>query len=140
MSTQNISRVEQARRRHKRQRTWQIWVPFGAFGLLVLAAMVFSVFLAAGGGGVSEWADVSLIVLILPGLLCSFGLMVLTGGLAGLTIIVNRKLPVLTGKIHSALGRVQQIAESISQKAASPFIKVASLKAGLIRLRNLIFG
>jgi hypothetical protein len=140
MSTKPIEPQLSPRQMHVRQRTWQIWVPFGVAGLIVLAALVYAILLAAGMGGVSEWADVSLILLILPGLVMTLVFVAITGGLAFLVTVAIRKLPKLTARIMGVLLKLQNGVNTFSKKAAQPFITVSSWQAGLRRLKRSVSG
>src|SRR4030067_653884 len=66
---------------HKREVFWQITIPvvIGAVIVLAIASMVILA-TATGSGNVSDWADASLILMILPTMLMVFILMLILAG------------------------------------------------------------
>lgn len=126
--------------RHRRQRTWQIFLPIAFGSLLVLAAAVV-VFLPVTGvpTGVdsSQFADASLIWLILPLLFLALliGLLVI-----GLIILVAKILQILPGYTKIGQDYAALISSTLqywSGRMVAPMIKLKSRLASLKPIFNL---
>lgn len=117
---------------HRRETFWQIKLPLLVGVLLVVLAGVGVIWAAVRGeGDVSRWSDISVIWLILPMLLLTLIMIVLT---AGMVYMVGKLLPVLPRYTHLLLGYFVQLArrvESISNAAVEPFMRVHSASASV---------
>jgi hypothetical protein len=129
--------------RHRRQSFWQIIAPVGFGTLLVLVILALVILRAVGtdaGGQVSQWADTSLIWLILPALLFA---LVLTLVLVGMIYLLARLLKIVPGftyKVQYYVGLVSDYVDSFADKVAAPIIAVKSAGATVSALFGSIFG
>lgn len=148
MNDQNASHPpgfiqSQSYRRHRRQRVVQILLPIIAaiMLILVIAALVIQTAVTEpSGGDVSQWADLSLIWLIMPVLGIAF---FITVTLAGLIFVVARLLKILPGYTFQAqyyVGFASNMVATWMDKLVSPFIFVSSTKAGLKTLLSGLFS
>lgn len=128
--------------RHKRQRFWQILVPVIFGGVLVLVVAVLMILSITGintGIAVSQWADASVIWILLPMIL--FGIMasvILFGLIYGLVQLL-RILPSYTGLVQSYVRRYTSMIGEGSLKVLAPIIKVKSYRAGLSAVFSSLF-
>ncbi len=117
---------------HKRQVFWQITAPFVVFLLIVLALMVLTIWSALGGeGGVSRWADISLIWLILPNLAFTLIFTAIVAALVYGLVKLSGVLPEVTFRIQEFLASLQIRLREISDSAARPVIKVGGFWASV---------
>jgi hypothetical protein len=129
--------------RHRRQSFWQIIVPVGFGTLLVLGILALVILEAVGtdaGGQVSQWADTSLIWLILPALLFALLLTALLVGMIYLLARFLKILPRFTFKAQYFVGLVPEYVESFADKLVSPIIAVKGAGATVSALFRSIFG
>jgi hypothetical protein len=129
--------------RHRRQSFWQIIAPVG-FGtllvLVILALVILRAVVTDAGVQVSQWADTSLIWLILPALLFA---LVLTLVLVGMIYLLARLLKIVPGftyKVQYYVGLVSDYVDSFADKVAAPIIAVKSAGATVSALFGSIFG
>lgn len=112
---------------HRNQMIIQVWLPLSIILALVLGCMVWVVILATGGNAsISQAADVSLILMILPLFLAGIvSLLVIL-----FAIIVNSRIagniPTLGAKIHLFILRIQIFFEKFSSAVTNPVIKARS--------------
>ena len=124
--------ISESLRRHQKQRFWQILVPVGVgvVAILVILALVIQSALGTQAGGpVSQWADASMIWLILPALLFALVLVLIFGSLA---YLLARLLKILPNYTYLAQQYVELAAMYIkigANKVAAPFISVKSAGA-----------
>jgi len=128
--------------RHRRQKFWQILAPVIFSGLLVLAVVVLMILSITGvktGIAVSQWADTSLIWMLLPviflAIIMSLILFVMIYGLARLL----RILPSYTGLIQGYVRRYATVIGQGSQKVLTPIIKMKSYRAGMSAVFSSLF-
>jgi len=119
---------------HKREVFWQITVPvvIGAVIVLAIASMVILA-TATGSGNVSDWADASLILMIVPTMLMVFILMLI---LAGLIYLITRLLgvsPFFFRRIQDFFFLASLRVGKAADAATEPFLRghafMASLRA-----------
>ncbi len=123
------------REAHRRQVLWQISLPFGVGILLILALAGLTVLSALGGGaGVSRWADISLIWLILPMIVFTLILLAIVAGLVYLIVKLISVLPGSAFKVQELMASWQEKIRSASDKAAQPVIRVGGFWAGVRKL------
>ena len=117
---------------HKRDVLWQITLPF-VVGVLVI--IIFGVFVIAsavkGPEGVSLWADISLIWLILPALFFTLLATAVLGALLYGVIRLIDVLPRYTYKAQNVLAAIQRKLTQISNTAAEPVMKTNTWTAAL---------
>lgn len=120
--------------RHQRQKFWQIVVPVGVGVLLILAIAVMVVLAVSPervGGSVSQWADASLIWLLLPVLAVA---LITTLVLFGLVFLVSQLLDILPRYTFPAQQYVAQFEAKVkiwSKKIVSPIFTIKSVNAGV---------
>jgi uncharacterized membrane protein YbhN (UPF0104 family) len=130
-------------KRHQRQSFWQIIAPVGFATLLILVILVLVILRAVGtdaGGQVSQWADTSLIWLILPALLLA---LLLTLILVGMIYLLAQLLKIIPGFTYNAqyyVGLASGYVESFADKLVAPIIAVKSGGATVSALFGAIFG
>lgn len=120
--------------RHEKQRFWQILTPIGV-GLLIMLVIVALVIRAAvgtnAGGPVSQWADISLIWLILPVMLFAI---IATLVLIGLSYLVARLLQILPTYTFIVQHYAYLISSQVklwADKIVQPVISLESIKASV---------
>jgi hypothetical protein len=126
-SKRKLSAVE----RHHRQAAWQIWVPVGLAIALVLTLFVLSVLATVYNLPISKTlGPVAAIWVIIPN---CFGGLITLGILAGLVFLVAKMLgglPRLGSRILHAFDRLHELVLALSNRIASPVVKVNGWKAG----------
>jgi hypothetical protein len=130
-------------KRHQRQSFWQIIAPVGFGTLLVLVILALVILRAVGtdaGGLVSQWADTSLIWLILPALLFALLLTLILAGMIYLLARLLKVVPGFTFKAQYFVGLVPHYVESFADKLVAPIIAVKSAGATVSALFGSIFG
>jgi cell division septal protein FtsQ len=113
---------------HQREVFRQITIPLVIVSLFCLALAVMVV-VTNSMDQLSQWADISMIWLIIPSFLCSFLGMVLLASLVYLTIRSIHSLPVFSFRALKMLRNVQTSLLKFSNRLVEPFIKVESTKA-----------
>jgi hypothetical protein len=129
--------------RHQRQSFWQIIAPVGFGTLLLLVILTLVILEAVGtdaGGSVSQWADTSLIWLILPVLLFALLLTLILVGMIYLLARLLKSMPGFTYKVQYFVGLVPEYVETISDKLVAPIIAVKGAGATVSALFGSIFG
>lgn len=118
---------------HRREVLWQITIPLilGVLILLALAVLTVIVAIQGNSSAVMVWGDISAMWLILPTV---FFILILTALFAGLLYLVIRLVNVVPGyarRIQDIFAKVETKVRSISNKAASPVIKVSEAAAAV---------
>lgn len=129
--------------RHRRQSFWQIIAPVGFGTLLVLVILALVILRAVGtdsGGQVSQWADTSLIWLILSTLLFALLLTLILVGMIYLLARLLKIVPGFTFKIQHYVGLVPVYVESFADKLVAPMIAMKGVGATVSALFGSIFG
>ncbi len=119
--------------RHRRQVALQIGLPL-ALGVLLAGALGVAAALsprATAQGG-------SAAVILLAGLCGLAGLPVLVLLIAAVVVLHKAPAALLQGtaRLQRTLQRVERLAHRLSDRASAPWLSLASLKAGLQRLRK----
>ncbi len=112
---------------HQREVWWQISVPLLVLTVIFVGLAVF--FVRQPAARASAWADASLIFLICIGFLPMLLLLIASAGLAYAVWRANQGLPAVTWQIQGFMQRVQEGTTRISNKVASPMIKMGVLHA-----------
>ena len=108
----------------------QITFPLLAGTAAVIALGVWVV-IGVGGAGISRWAEISTVLLVIPVLIFSLiPLAVIAGLAAGISWLI-RNIPQITIRVQEALQTVQETASRISSLAVEPVIWPRSSWAGL---------
>jgi hypothetical protein len=125
-------------RAHKRQRVWQILIPFLLMAVFILAGAVLIVL-----GGKSQarlWADVSLIWLLAPMLILALVLAIVLGfviyGLARL----KRATPRLTGRAQELADIGANGFRRVADGATKPFVWSKQAGAAIQSALAFLFG
>ena len=123
-------------RRHRRQRTWQILVPFLLMTGLIVAAAIL---VAAGGESQARlWADISIIWLLSPLLVLALLVTVLLGLLIYGLAQLARVTPHYTVRAQHLAARVQSAVQQSVDWVVKPFIwiqqAIATVESFLSRL------
>ncbi|HHY89082.1 MAG TPA: hypothetical protein GYA06_09205 [Chloroflexi bacterium] len=128
--------------KHVRDRLWQIWLPVGAAGVIILAVMVYVVItaFAPGDDSLRKPADISLILLCLPGMMIGLVMLVLTAGMAYLTTMAIGKTPNLMFRVRDILFKITSALSKGADRATSPILAVEGRRAGFRRLRQILFS
>lgn len=115
--------------RHKKQRFWQILAPILLGGLIILAAAAWLVRTVVVGTSVSQYADISLIWLILPAMM--FGIlfaMLLLGMIYAAARLLNI-LPYYTFMVQQYAALIEARIKLWTKKAVDPLLAVESTAA-----------
>ncbi len=108
-------------RRHRKQRWWQILLPFLLTALIVLGGAALAAF-GGGAGGARLWADISLIWLILPALFFALLCLAAVIGLIYLLARLSRAVPPVTAKVQFFSRRVANGTRQAADKAVQPVV------------------
>ncbi len=129
--------------RHRKQRVWQVLLPVFA-GILVMLVIGWLVIRTASGteagGPVSQWADLSLIWLVIPVMIFAFAFTIFLVGMIYLLARLLKVLPEFTNQIQFYASVMAAQTSRWMNKLTSPIIAVDSAKAGAKRMFYGIFG
>lgn len=118
--------------KHKNQVLSQILIPILATTLVCLIVCIVLVVSSAGEAQSTEqWADISIMFMLLPTLFIGLVGLILLILLGRLTGNINKTLPASLRKIRLTVIRINQNIESAVQKPAKPFISFRSMFAGI---------
>ncbi len=129
--------------RHHRDKFWQILFPL-ILGVLLILGMAVIVVLTAtrstAGGSVSQWADASLLWLILPVMMIAiFGIVVLLGLIYLVAKLINI-LPTYTNLVQVYAELIAGKVSLVTRKILSPFVNLSSTNAGVKGFFSALFG
>lgn len=120
---------------HRRQVIWQIWVPLGVFLTLLLALMVGIIFTAANPApnvtNLSQWADISMIVLSVPVVWASLFVAILVSGMVFLLARLLKILPPYTQLAQAYVFYAASQVRYWCDRITLPVIKVGGFWAGI---------
>jgi hypothetical protein len=113
---------------HRREVFRQISLPLaiGVLFCLILAGMVVA---TTSLDQLSQWADISMIWLIIPTFFCTFLVMVILAGMAYLTVRGVQSLPVFSFKALNQMRKIQSSLLKFNNILVEPFLKYESTKA-----------
>ncbi len=118
--------------KHHRQSTWQILAPLFLVCVLVLTvAVIIAINAGQGGGDVSQWADTSFIIMLLPAMLIVLFPLVLLVGLVYLTAQLLKKLPVYSFSTQQFFKRVTKFVSIWADRSVKPIIVLQEILAGV---------
>ena len=118
--------------KHQRQSTWQILAPLFLVCVLVLtAAVIIAINAGQGSGDVSQWADTSFIIMLLPAMLIVLFPLVLLVGLVYLTAQLLKKLPVYSFSAQKFFKRVTKFVRIWADRSVKPIIVLQEILAGV---------
>jgi hypothetical protein len=122
---------------HQREVLWQITLPF-IIGLLVILGLAALTIVSALGGaeGVSKWADISLIWLIIPSILTTLIFLIIVSALVYLVVKLIGVLPEYAYKTQEFLAKMRARLQAASDTAAKPVIQAGGFFAAL----RVLFG
>jgi len=121
--------------KHQRQSTWQILVPLLLVCVLVLvAAVIIAVNAGHGSGDVSQWADTSFIIMLLPAMLIALFPLVLFVGLIYLVAQLLKKLPVYSFPTQQFFKRVKNLVSIWADRIVKPIIVLQEILAGISKI------
>ena len=122
---------------HRREVFRQISLPLTLGVVVILVAAVGVALAAAGGGGdVGAWADVSLIWLIIPSMLFTLILLILTAGVAYALTRLLGVVPPFARQVQDLFLLIQFRVRKIADSAAEPVLRAGALAASLRALRR----
>lgn len=124
---------------HRREVWWQITFPLLIGGLLLLAVLVGVIVAAVGANqGVSRWADVSLIWLLLPVLPMAFLLLVVTAGITyGITALL-RVFPGYARLVQDYFLLFEAKVKEIDDRIVEPVLKLRAWQIGIQQARTSV--
>ena len=131
--------VSELASKETRRQVWkQIYLPVG-IGVLVLVGMVVGVsWIGVGTTGV--WADVSLVLILLPAFLLGLvGLIILVG----LTYVLLQLIYLLPGPLHRLQAEIERLGKATRRGAdviVRPIFMLGAVKAALKAAGNLIIS
>ncbi len=134
-----IVRNPQVHAKHRREVFWQITIPL-LLGILLLLAALAGVILSAmqASGEVSQWADVSLVWLILPSLLIALIILIILVAIIYGLVILYQKIPHVASLIQFYFQLVQGKISQLTDLSARPFIQLRSFWAALDRIGKVL--
>jgi hypothetical protein len=112
---------------HRRQMLLQVYLPLGLFALL-LAALVAWLWMG-GVGDAGTWADVALILLLIPAML--MGLVILAAFIA-LAVLIVRLIGIIPEPAHRAQSIIRRVERETSRSvdlALRPLLTLSALWA-----------
>lgn len=110
---------------------WQVTFPIVLGSIAILGLVVWAAIGAAGGADVSRFADISVVILIIPAMLFSLlPLALLAGVIYGLFRLLHI-LPKGMRRVRAFLGRVHDGVVTFSAKTVEPILRVKSAWVGL---------
>jgi len=122
---------------HRREVWWQITLPLLIGGLLLLAALVGVIVAAVGANeGVSRWADISLIWLLLPVLPLALLILIVT---AAITYGVTALLGIFPGYarlVQDYFLLFEGKVKALNERIVAPVLKVHAWLAGVRQARH----
>ena len=129
--------------RHRRQKLWQIILPVGLGAVLILAALgmvIYTAVRAPAGKSVSQWADVSMIWLIIPALFIALVIAAVLFTVVWLLTRLLKILPQYTSVAQYYVGIAVENIRSGADKVAKPFIAGKGFAAMVSELLNRLVG
>ena len=112
-----------------RQEFWQIILPISVTGLIVL--MVAILICLAPPGTASAWADVSLVLLLIPVMVVALLILGLSAALVYGVVRLTEVIPPFARRAQAFAFNLERRIHSLSHNLVEPIIKVSSFKAGL---------
>ena len=120
---------EKAARETRRQIWMQIYLPLG-MGVMILAALVFWVW-QAGFGAVTVWADVALVVVLIPLFVLGLIILIVLAGLTYGVFWLFGWLPDPLYRLQSIIARVERGTQKGADSVARPMLVVQAVIAML---------
>jgi hypothetical protein len=142
MSTMTINEAPKRERNpkthqdHKRETFWQITFPLILGVVIVLVLGVLAVVAGLESGPLAQAADAALIFLIIPLMLITLILGIITAAVAYGVVKLNSTLPFYAKQAHDAFERVRQQVQIGSDKAVAPILQIQSFFASLKALKR----
>lgn len=116
---------------HKRQVIWQIWLPLILVSLVFLGLCILAVFLTKNGSSVSsQWAALSVIMILFPVCLGGFLVFLMIGVSIYLTTRILQGAPPILYKLQVILMRTSAVVRYYADRLASPVITANEKWAG----------
>jgi len=126
---------------HRRQSIWQIYLPLAGGIIIVIALMVLAVLITSQGANpAQQWADFSVIIVILP---TCFGSLLTIAILVGSVVLLKKALhgtPSLFHKMDLGMQNLSSLTTRIMDKVAAPVIKTNCVKSGWDTFWQELFG
>jgi hypothetical protein len=119
---------------HRRQITWQIFIPLGLFILIIIGLAVVAVI--ADAAGKSLWADISIIYLSFFLMLSAMVILVITTATVYLLYKGLEIIPYKTPQAQAFFFRTERKARAIANQSVEPFLRLSSLKASVQALKR----
>lgn len=129
--------------RHKQQRFWQILLPVGFGALVILFVLGLVIWIAVEtetGGSVSQWADVSMIWLLLPAWLFAVVIAIFLFGFVALLARLLRILQIHSTKFQHLTNTVSNSLIAGANRLVAPIINVKGFTVKIPALINSLFG
>lgn len=120
--------------RHKKQQFWQILTPVGVgllMTLVIVALVIRAALLTDAGGPVSQWADISLIWLLMPVMLFAILATLILIGLIYLVARLLKILPTYTFLVQYYTTLISTQVRQWTDKLVRPIISFESIKASV---------
>jgi hypothetical protein len=131
MESSDNKRKLSAVERHHRQAAWQIWVPVGLAIAVVLTLFVLSILATVYNVPISKTlGPVAAIWVIIPNCISGIIPLAILAGLVFLTAKLLGGLPKLGSRILNGFDRLHGLVQRLSDRLASPVLKVHGWKAG----------
>ena len=128
------ARNKAVHQQHRKEVFWQITFPIILGSLLLLTACSLTVVAATGNISIGIWRDISLIWMLAPNLVLAIIPLILFAGMAYGVVRLIMVLPGVFFKIQKFFDNISTKSQTVSNRMASPIVKVGSLWAGLRKL------
>jgi K+-sensing histidine kinase KdpD len=118
---------------HRRQKTWQIYIPIFAVIAIILATFILLLVSqnSSSGANIGNLSSISVIWLILPMLGIGFALLVILVGFIYLAFKITNVLPLYSLKISTIFYQVALSIHKLADKSVLPVIKIQQIQAGV---------
>ena len=124
------------RKNHKKQATWQIWVPLIVAVLVaIFLAVMIIIFTARDINGEfnTKWAGISIIYLSIPAIVLALLLLAFLGLLIYLIYRLYKIIPDYSQKVLEILTKIRFGVDQASEKISKPVIFIKSKWSGLTK-------
>jgi heme/copper-type cytochrome/quinol oxidase subunit 2 len=125
---------------HRRQKTWQIYVPIFIVIAIILATFILLLVSqnSSSAANIGNLSSISVIWLIFPMLGIGLAFLVMLAGFIYLTIKITKALPLYSLKVSTIFYQAALTVHRLADKSVIPVIKIQQIQAGLNSLFHRI--
>jgi len=118
--------------KHRHEVFWQITVPVTIVGsLLLLIAIGVVIAYFANTGDIAKWANVSVIILIVPAMIIGLIMIAISAGLVFLVTRTLTEAPYLARRVQDISVLIMLRINKVSDASAEPFLRLHQFTAGV---------